>query len=557
MATENKECAVCCEAFNKTTHTRIACEHNGVCAFEACKACVRTYLLGTTSDPNCMQCNKAWSDKFLAQKLNSSFMRTEYSSHRKELLVQGQLSRMPETMAAAETYKRVSAIEAQMKELKNLHTEANNQVNVLYEKISELQRNDIFGDQLKKTKDELKKTRETQSMLWGNIRVLKHNILLIKNGGAAIAEEKKEVKKFIMPCTNSDCRGFLSTQYKCELCEHHTCSKCFEHIGPVKDEDAHTCKPENIESAEFIRKQSKPCPCCGTRISKIDGCDQMWCTQCHKAFSWNTGKVVTGTVHNPHFYQWQRENGGGIAPRNPGDVVCGGLCDSFILNQHLLNALTLPKMTIEMKEAKKSLIDLVLSIHRFQRHFTAINIEPLRRQIRQEENYEQERIQYIVQEITREELATKIIRKDNARKKQVAVLHVCELFTTVAIDMFAMIVTSQKKGLEFADELKKHIGEYDALRQYCNAQFKEIGMIYGVCVPQISEKWTEDTSKFTAKGETDKYIEKREALRKERKIKEEKRMLQFQKEQEERNRIYRAEQEKRQKLLEQTLAANK
>ena len=70
-------------------------------------------------------------------------------------------------------------------------------------------------------------------------------------------EEKKEERKFIMPCGNTDCRGYLYTQYKCDLCEHHTCAKCFEHIGPVKEEVAHTCKPENIESAEFIKKQSK------------------------------------------------------------------------------------------------------------------------------------------------------------------------------------------------------------------------------------------------------------------------------------------------------------
>ena len=33
----------------------------------------------------------------------------------------------------------------------------------------------------------------------------------------------------------------------------------------------------------------------------------MWCTQCHTAFSWKSGQIQT-RVHNPHYYEWLREN---------------------------------------------------------------------------------------------------------------------------------------------------------------------------------------------------------------------------------------------------------
>ena len=57
--------------------------------------------------------------------------------------------------------------------------------------------------------------------------------------------------------------------------------------------------------------------------------------------------------------------------------------------------------------------------------------------------------------------------------------------------------------------------EHDALREYCNEQFKEISMLYNVCVPCISKILTIDTTKYNSKGAVDNYVIKREAKRKE------------------------------------------
>jgi hypothetical protein len=546
------DCAVCCEEFNTTTNIKISCEHSGVCSFDACKTCVKTYLLGTTTDPNCMTCNKAWSDKLIAKNLGSTFLRSEYSIHRKELLVQQQISRMPETMAAAESHKQVLLLEEQIKQLlleKKQSRKVYNEVHMSRDKkrsevvklLAEATPEEytslqpVWFKEIEEYNKELKAIDDTTSLIQANIRKITYDIRVIKAGGTLVGEEKKEARKFIMPCPNDDCRGYLSSQYKCDLCEHHTCSKCFELIGLSKEESGHECKPENIESAEFIKKQSKPCPCCGTRISKIDGCDQMWCTQCHKAFSWNTGKVITGTIHNPHFYQFQRENGGGTMVRNPGDVVCGGLPESRDINSKL----TRSKIPLD----KTKLITTVSNIHRLQHHFTAFTVTPLRTNVREEQNFEKERIQYILKEINREELGTKVIRKDNARRKQTALLHICELFTTVAIDMFQKILLSENVGMAFAEELEQRVDEYDNLRQYCNEHFKEISILYGVCVPIISDVWTSDTCKFNSKGDVDKYIEKRDAQRKVRKELEDKRRELLRIQQEERIAEYRRRQQ--------------
>ena len=522
-ATESNECAVCYEVYNSGNRSKVPCEYEGACNFNACKKCIRVFLLSTTNDPCCMLCNKAWSDKFLVRHLNVSFVRVEYRTHRKELLTQQQISRLPATMAAAESYKQVKALEGTIKELWVQYHVANKETRTL----DKVHRQALFAHRQalstvdlaqtnalkKKTEQEWRAARDVDNEIERNIRKLEQDIRIIKNGGDVAGMEAvnaREVRAFIMPCSNSDCRGFLSTQYKCGICDQYTCAKCFEFVGansPREEGCGHACKPENVESADLIRKQTKPCPCCGTRISKIDGCDQMWCTQCFKAFSWNTGKIVTGVIHNPHFYQYQREHGGGVAPpRNPGDVLCGGLP-------------TLDEVRRVIRDKVHPAADVVkaiMDIHRLQNHLTETYINTLRRRINLDQDFEEERVLYIVNEITREQLATRVMRKDIARKKNTALIYVCELFTTVAMDMFRTIMTSVETGVSFILEVNKLCLEYDTLRQYCNDQFKEVSITYGVCVPSISAEWVFSTSKFNAKGDTDKYIERREENKKKR-----------------------------------------
>jgi hypothetical protein len=81
----------------------------------------------------------------------------------------------------------------------------------------------------------------------------------------------------------------------------------------VKDE-GHVCNPDDVSSARLIREETKPCPTCTTRIYKIDGCDQMWCIECKTAFSWKSGEIVNGKIHNPHYYEYLRKTQG-FVPR--------------------------------------------------------------------------------------------------------------------------------------------------------------------------------------------------------------------------------------------------
>ncbi|XP_054998615.1 E3 ubiquitin-protein ligase RNF14 isoform X2 [Sorex araneus] len=43
---------------------------------------------------------------------------------------------------------------------------------------------------------------------------------------------------------------------------------------------------EEMESKDWLEKNSKGCPCCGTPIEKLDGCNKMTCTGCKQYFCW-------------------------------------------------------------------------------------------------------------------------------------------------------------------------------------------------------------------------------------------------------------------------------
>ena len=48
----------------------------------------------------------------------------------------------------------------------------------------------------------------------------------------------------------------------------------------------------------------------------------MWCTNCHCAFSWKTGEIERGRIHNPHFIQYKKKI---HSSREHGDIPCGGI----------------------------------------------------------------------------------------------------------------------------------------------------------------------------------------------------------------------------------------
>ena len=342
----SKTCSICCEKINKSTHKEIIC---GFCPTEnefiVCVSCVKRYLLETTQNAHCMNCKHEWNRIFIYDKLPKIFLNNEYKQRRQNLIEERERSMMPATQPHVEI-----AI------MRRKLIEYGKEINVLKNR-SYL--TSLYSDEHLEIEIDRVKVEHKFQCLGNEIRQ---------------KENKKKTEthvKFIRQCPIENCKGFLSTAWKCGICNTHVCSRCHEpkeDDGQNKKQDEqedeqaqdeqekkeeeqdeqeqekkeeeqekeeetttkikqknnyHVCNPDNVETAKLLKNDSKPCPKCACMIFKISGCDQMFCTQCHTAFSWITGRIENRIIHNPHYFQYLREQANGQEiPRNPLDNPC-------------------------------------------------------------------------------------------------------------------------------------------------------------------------------------------------------------------------------------------
>lgn len=583
---ESTLCSVCYD--NYTSHVRkpISCSY---CNFTACMTCCKRYLTDGLLDAHCMNCKRGWNDEFLDLHFTKAFRTGPWLKHREKVLWERELSLLP---------TRQQRVEATLE-----HRKVGDRIQELNKEFAEWEerRRALYAE------------RDTLNLRLHGLQNLQQRFDFERRGEAvpaylldhSVPKEKKEKAAFIMKCPDEDCRGFLSTAYKCGTCQRYACKDCLEILGLERDIE-HTCKEEQKASVQMILKESKPCPKCGLRISKIDGCfaentpiqmwnggikmsqdivvgdilvgddgkqrivqklcsgedemfevnqksgmkyvvnshhtlvlfdsvkrdiceiridmylhlskeeqkrffglncynekteievipvgkgyyygwevddnhrfilddftvvrncDQMFCTECHTAFSWNTGQQVNGVIHNPHYYEWLRKSGGGNAPRVEGDVPCGGVPDWYTFSDAIFS---LPR----------NIAKTLQNIHRLLAEIQDERLRNYQGQFNMNDNGDLG-VLYLMKEISKEQMQAELIRRERKRERQQAIRAVLEMFVTTGIMWLNAMINERRLTLKNAT---KWIQEFEALKNYANESLLKVSLAKGCSVPQV------------------------------------------------------------------------
>ena len=325
-------CTICMNNYTPIIRKKCVCKY---CKADSCSKCIERYLLEKHQDAHCLHCRVNYNDATLRDICTKTYVQHVYFKHRQEVLINRERANLPglQDIAIDERLKRenetkINAIKLEITPLETrrdiIMTDYNKLYTEYYTKLGAKQDTGDIRKRLDKLLAQSDTIRQSITNKRADINIIRWPAAygLPTNGGTH-AKPEEEKKKFIRRCTRENCQGFLSTAWKCGICEYYSCSKCFI-TKTKKHDDPHECKKEDVETAEMIKKDCKPCPNCGEFIQRSSGCSQMWCISCQTPWDWTTGKVVTnGIIHNPHYYEWMKRNGG-AAPRNPADIPCGG-----------------------------------------------------------------------------------------------------------------------------------------------------------------------------------------------------------------------------------------
>lgn len=435
---EKPTCPVCIEPYNKVANTEVICVF---CEKSACRRCIQTFLTTSTNDPHCMHCSRVWEREFIDDHLTMTYRMGDYKKHRENVLLDREIALMPATQYRAEQIRSADKME---------------------------------NETIPPLDKELKELYEKQALLAKEINRVyllrsdaQYKIRLLRTGQG---EKAKVDISFVRKCPDHECRGFLSTAWKCGLCSKWACPECHEIKGDNRDAE-HTCNPDNVATAKLLAKDSRPCPGCGTVITKIEGCDQMWCPQCHCAFSWRTGHKETGVVHNPHFYEWQRKQNGGVAPRVAGDVACGGIPGYQQVRARLVGLLP--------KEQEG-----IMNFHRIVQHVQHVELQRYHNVFNELDNQDT-RIQYLLGNVTADVMKVEVQKREKKREKERAIRRAMEVLVQAGIDLI-------RRLMDEVDLQKKRniINEIDGLRVYINELLAKINDRLKLSVPQYTSNWT-------------------------------------------------------------------
>jgi len=199
----------------------------------------------------------------------------------------------------------------------------------------------------------------------------------------------------------------------------------------------------------------------------------------------------------------------GVQFRNVGDVQCGGMPSV----RGLTRAFEHFKEYLDWGDTRTRIARIHRRISELVQYVTTV----YRARVRDhDERLQQLRIRYMMKEMTRVEFSDAVYKAEYIHQKTIDIQQVLELIGISGIEAFISITErtplmpdSEWERIladdptipqQFKDHLDKTLQNLHQVREYCNEQFKQIGITYNSTVPEYDEIFNPVTVKYKMNG---------------------------------------------------------
>lgn len=452
MISKKKDLCPCCiNNYNNSYRQELKCEF---CENIICNTCSRQYIL-TKAIPQCMKCHSIWNDDFLFKSFPKSWVDKELRHHIDDILVQHEKSLFPLAIAEIEHDK----LEKERKKIQYIRLQLESQLDRINNYIIKKSNINLCRSEQVDLNYKIKEQVEIESKYND---VLNNEIILSDKLAIPVST------KFKRQCPKDACKGYINIipgeniHLHCVVCKSDFCNRCREFLTTSK----HICDESTVKTLKLLDSDSKQCPGCKIHVYKITGCNQMFCTNCHVAFDWNTGNIETGNVHNPHYFDWIA-NGGNSKIINLDRIRF----DISSITEILMTkfSLNIPDDYMPYNITKGYLINIIRTIQHLRNEEITRTVNPTVRHLKS-------RISFILNEIDEIEWKDSISLDERIYKKLYIKTQIIELICNVLTDIIQKFIEEDTKSIKFVksdiNSLYTHVPDFivdaDNIRKHFN-----------------------------------------------------------------------------------------
>ena len=450
---EKEDCSICSNKYNNTFRKELKCPF---CPWICCNMCCRSYIL-SKANPQCMECKTVWTDDFLFSVFPKSWVDNELRHHLDDVVVQQEKSLFPLAVEHIEKNKMENE-RRQLQFLRNRLESKLDRINQMIIKLDNSIKINKPGDKDHNHRKYFNDKIDLQEKIIEQKQVEEeYNQVLLLETELSDKLGKTIITRFRRPCPDFNCKGYIDlskndkeselnncNNLECGICNKKFCGRCREVINTNY---SHSCDESIIKTLKLLDKDTKPCPSCKVLVFKIDGCNQMFCTNCHSAFNWETGEIETGRIHNPHYFDYLKSNNNTNNNNNNNNnnntIVndCGRVVEFDVSNIVSLISKRYLLTEEDMKNEENGMISFIdpnslkkyiYSLYRIIGHLRTVEMPELKNPIVRHLN---SRVEFILNNIDEKKWKEEISLEERLYKKKFMWIQIVEMLVTVLNDL--------------------------------------------------------------------------------------------------------------------------